>query len=338
MMAHVYEGNNANDLWLAALADVNKVQIPQDGRDQPTKEILNAFFILHDPRQRFVFSRPIDPAFAMAEVIWMLSGSRDLGAIAAWNSRMRNYSDNGSTLHGAYGHRIRRHFGFDQLHKAYLALRHNPNSRQVIIQIYDTVHDFPSSHGEPVSKDIPCNLMIHALVREEKLHFTVMQRSNDLIWGTPYNFIQFTSIQEVLAGLLGIDVGDHVRVADSLHIYQRHWEHAQQAEHNVMFHTVNTDDLRLTVNEYEQVLYDMRSAMIHLLGVQEYNSARRLIESTPVPGAYTNILWLLAAEVMRRRDSLGYAGECLAECSNMAYIKLFTQWVAEKERQHADIA
>ena len=59
-----------------------------------------------DPMQRVVFSRAINPAFAIAEVIWILAGSDDLSFPAFWNPRMRRFSDDGLTLCGAYGYRI----------------------------------------------------------------------------------------------------------------------------------------------------------------------------------------------------------------------------------------
>ena len=46
-------------------------------------------------------------------------------------------------------------------------------------------------------------------------------RSNDIFRGLPYNFVQFTSMQEILAGWLKINVGSYNHVSDSLHIYER---------------------------------------------------------------------------------------------------------------------
>ena len=44
-------------------------------------------------------------------------------------------------------------------------------------------------------------------------------RSNDLFRGVPYNFVQFTSLQEILAGWLGIELGTYNQISDSLHLY-----------------------------------------------------------------------------------------------------------------------
>src|SRR5207249_2638830 len=78
----------------------------QESRDQPTTELLHVATTISDPRQRIVFSRAINPAFAIAEVISMLAGSDDLSFLAFWNPRMKKFSDDGLTLCGAYGPRI----------------------------------------------------------------------------------------------------------------------------------------------------------------------------------------------------------------------------------------
>ncbi len=45
-------------------------------------------------------------------------------------------------------------------------------------------------------------------------------RSNDHFRGLPHNLIQFTTVQEVLAGWLGISLGSYHHYSDSLHVYE----------------------------------------------------------------------------------------------------------------------
>ena len=42
--------------------------------------------------------------------------------------------------------------------------------------------------------------------------------------GVPHNFVQFTCIQEVLAGWLGVECGSYNQISDSLHVYDHNWE------------------------------------------------------------------------------------------------------------------
>lgn len=36
----------------------------------------------------------------------------------------------------------------------------------------------------------------------------------------PYNFIQFTTLQEIIAGWLNLDIGEYFYFTDSLHVYK----------------------------------------------------------------------------------------------------------------------
>ncbi len=222
-MITVFEGNTASEVWQMAAIEIThgKKAKSQTGRSDMTEEILHAAFTIQDPRQRWVvFRHPaLNPAFAIAEIIWILNGRKDSAFLNYWNSQLPKYAGNGKEYHGAYGFRLRHHFGIDQLERAYLALRHNPDGRQVVLQIWDPINDLPDKSGSPVNKDIPCNIVSLLKVRSGRLEWMQIIRSNDLFRGVPYNFIQFTSIQEILAGWLGVELGSYNQISDSLHLY-----------------------------------------------------------------------------------------------------------------------
>ena len=60
-----------------------------------------------------------------------------------WNPKLAEFAGDGDTYYGAYGKRIRSHFGFDQLEKAYYALQNTPESRQVVIRFMMLKKIFP---------------------------------------------------------------------------------------------------------------------------------------------------------------------------------------------------
>ncbi len=242
------EGSSADSVWRQAIQILRMKGAIQESRDQVTRELLHVAFTITDPRQRLVYGRPINPAFAIAEVIWIMSGANDSNFLSFWNPRMMRFVDGDETkFHGAYGYRLgsepelgkqlaqqlRRDVRadesrLDQIKAAYEALRHTPHSRQIVLQIWDSKHDLPDP--EPRSKDVPCNIMSHLMIRDGKLEWLQVMRSNDLIWGTPYNFIQFTTIQEIMAGWLGVEVGTYTHISDSLHAYERHWDDVEATE------------------------------------------------------------------------------------------------------------
>ena len=61
--------------------------------------------------------------------------------------------------------------------------------------------------GNPSAEDIPCNLSSLLKIRKNQLEWMQINRSNDIYRGLPYNIVQFTTLQELMASWLGIEVG-----------------------------------------------------------------------------------------------------------------------------------
>jgi thymidylate synthase len=70
------------------------------------------------------------------------------------------------------------------------------------------------------------------MVRSGRLHAIVYMRSNDAIWGLPYDIFLFTMLQELLASELGLELGSYTHVVASLHLYERHFELARRIVRN----------------------------------------------------------------------------------------------------------
>ena len=60
------------------------------------------------------------------------------------------------------------------------------------------------------------------MLRNDRLHAVLTMRSNDVIWGLPYDVFLFTMIQEMLACELGAELGSYCHIAGSLHLYNQH--------------------------------------------------------------------------------------------------------------------
>jgi thymidylate synthase len=76
-MPRLYDAETADSAWLAVRNDfVNGNCNQQTSRLGPTLEISQTCVTLHDPLQRWITVRKpaISPAFAIVEVIWILSG------------------------------------------------------------------------------------------------------------------------------------------------------------------------------------------------------------------------------------------------------------------------
>lgn len=336
-MIQVFDGRTADDVWrLAASGLVNSSNADrqQGSRLGPMREYLHCSLHLSDPRQRWVLARrpAMNPAFAIAELIWILQGRNDAGFVNYWNPALPNFAGRADAYHGAYGYRLRYHFGIDQLERAYQALAANPDSRQVVLQIWDTQMDFPNLDGSARDTDIPCNIVAMPKIRDGKLEWLQVMRSNDLFLGTPHNFIQFTSLQEIIAGWLQVDLGSFVLVSDSLHLYEHDLERLSIAADVPT--VVNPDCLNLPKQEFDRTLPLIATVMDEFRS-ENLSRARfiQLIERTDLPHAWQNLLNIVAADVARRRmwpDAMKLAS---SRCTNPM---LSTAWNAWAQRCRAD--
>lgn len=75
--------------------------------------------------------------------------------------------------------------GIDQLERAYHALIGKPHTRQVVLQIWEPKVDLPRLSGDESAADVPCNIVSMLKVRNGKLEWTQILRSNDVrFWGS----------------------------------------------------------------------------------------------------------------------------------------------------------
>lgn len=244
----IWEGKGVNDTYDYAVKDVlrfgRKVTIDRpDAVDSFTTEMSPGIFHFSDPRQRLVtsYGRAINVPFALAEVLWIISGRRDVEMLQHYNSTISQFSDDGLVFNAAYGYRLRHSYGFDQIEDVVRSLQDDRSTRQATLVITNPVDDkgwnrvmsdnpddmHGMSYTKKRTKDRACNLLSHALLRDDKLDWMQALRSNDIIWGTPYNFMQFMHLQEYIASRVGADVGTYTHMAHSLHIYSHHYDDAQ---------------------------------------------------------------------------------------------------------------
>ncbi|SNX88524.1 thymidylate synthase [Streptomyces sp. TLI_55] len=193
-------------------------------RGMATREVLDVHMRLTQPRARLLHAPPariLNPAFAVAETVWHLSGSDDPW-IFDYNARLRRYADDG-VLRGAYGPRMRHWAGrVDQLYRVVDILKEDADSRRALIQLYDPALD---SAGH---KDVPCTLGFAFRLRAGRLHMTTTMRGQDVWIGMPYDLFFYTVLHELVAGWLGADLGDFHHQVGSLHIYDNHLDDAEQ--------------------------------------------------------------------------------------------------------------
>lgn len=214
-------------------------------RGKPIRELMAASFTLMDPRNRIITSpaRNVNYGFAVGELCWYVRGDSDLETMLYYNRRMSQFSDDGKTINSAYGARIFNpiygvcppgkfidHPG--QLDLVIEELKNDPDSRRAVMHINQ-----PRDLGRAVgagSKDVPCTMSLQLFIRDRKLHMHVLMRSNDVVWGLPYDVFSFTCLQEAFlyqlqeVGVPVDDLGSYHHTAGSLHIYDTHFAMAEE--------------------------------------------------------------------------------------------------------------
>lgn len=216
-----------------------------DSRVGETLEVLDFKTEIQNPIQRCVggAGRNINVFFLLAESIWIWAGRNDVDFLTLFNRQMSEYSDDGRTFNAPYGFRLRHYghkssqtfltderddavlrrysgedweldkFHMDQIKWVIDLLQKDPTTRRAVITIWNPEFDTKDS------KDIPCNDLLMFKIRDNKLHLTIANRSNDLHWGLCTNVFQFSFVLELMAEILGVEVGRQVHNSQSLHIY-----------------------------------------------------------------------------------------------------------------------
>ena len=262
----------------------------------------------------------------IAETMWILAGRNDVEWLSYYLPRAVEFSDDGETWRGGYGPRIRRYgdpmlpgrLHLDQLDAVVRELRESPTSRRAVIGIWDASMDARRENEGPW-KDVPCNDIISFQSRLGELHAHVFVRSNDLMWGwSGINAFEWSVLQEVIAGILGIEVGTLTFSISSLHAYDRHWEKLRKIgaaypapeEH---FDPLDAFDVpRLTkdetrprsVAELDEEIAEWFKAEARIRAARSFDEAWAEANSAACSGLFDAFLQVIAAARFQRPDDL----------------------------------
>lgn len=330
MALHVISRHSADEAWreAAVLLLESDDAAPQSSRAGDTVELLHVMLHIEDPSQRWVTNRTpaINPAFALVEVFWIAAGRQDAALPNYWNPALPRFCGTGGEYHGAYGYRLRQHFGVDQLDRIYSALATSPDSRQCVLQIWDSAVDLPHGDGTPVSPDIPCNVLALPKIRRGKLEWMQIIRSNDLFLGMPHNIVQFSALQEMLSGWLGVSTGGYHQLSDSLHVYSKDLEAVRSSVQSATG-PQSTDSFALDRLTWDKV---MPETIARLESLTRENLSPPELKSVAfgrdMPAAYDNSVLVAAADSARRRGWHDLAEDCIGRCTNPALVYLWSRW------------
>jgi thymidylate synthase len=188
-----------------------------------------------DLREGFpiVTTKRVPFRWVFEELRWFLSGDTNEANLRARGVDIwKEWADEGHTarfgreagdLGPVYGYLWRSfggHYpardGVDQIARLIHEIRHNPNSRRLVVtgwdpRVADRV-DLP-----------PCHTLFQFKVeRGRVLHCQLYQRSADAFLGVPFNISSYALLTHMVAHVCELDAGEFIHAFGDLHIYKNH--------------------------------------------------------------------------------------------------------------------
>ncbi len=161
------------------------------GADRPAVELLGYGFEIRDPSAALLYSKalPLRLDYCFGLLCWSLSGSDDAKILSYYHPAATRFSDDGSHLSGAFGHRLFCHKDGSQIDAILNLLGRDPASRRAVAFIADARDNFTRS------VEYPCAVSMHFFVRDGMLHAILHMRAQQALFVLPYDAFLFMSLQ-----------------------------------------------------------------------------------------------------------------------------------------------
>lgn len=153
---------------------------------------------------------------------------------AEWKAKMREFVEQVKVddefakkwgeLGPVYGSQWRNFEGVDQISQLIDDIKHNPNSRRLIVSAWNP-KDVPvmAKSGLP-----PCHTLFQFYVADGKLSCQLYQRSADIFLGVPFNIASYALLTMMVAQVCGLEYGDFVHTFGDAHLYSNHMEQTKE--------------------------------------------------------------------------------------------------------------
>ena len=133
-----------------------------------------------------------------------------------WDS----WADETGSIGKAYGYQLAKKAiypegEFDQVDRVLYDLKHNPQSRRIMTNIYN----FEDLHEMNL---YPCAYSMTFNVSGDTLNGILNQRSNDMLTANNWNVLQYSLLLMMFAQVSGLKAGKLIHVIADAHIYDRH--------------------------------------------------------------------------------------------------------------------
>lgn len=160
---------------------------------------------------------------AIDEILWIWQ--KKSNKVSDLNSHIWDqWAGEDGTIGKAYGYQLAKKYEFktkegmqtlDQVDYMLYLLKHDPASRRIMTNIFD-FGDLKDMNLEP------CAFGTQWLVKEEKLHLILNQRSQDMLAANGWNTMQYAALLCMVAQCVDLKPGTLTHNIGDCHIYDRH--------------------------------------------------------------------------------------------------------------------
>jgi thymidylate synthase len=241
-----------HEAYLQALKDVwFSPEFKCAPRGLPIREILNYTFVVEEPTSDSIVTNDPDrnkviEEYTLKEKDLYNSGAHTADEFAKASKFWSKLANPDGTINSAYGYLIWRNkshgntrFEFETIpptrinpHTEYVPVMRTPWewAKQSLIQDKDTrqaiLRFSLPEHSWIGVKDFTCTLHGMFLIRDDKLHFTVNMRSNDLMKGLVFDLPWFVSLMDKMVEELkptypNLTKGHYTHFVHSMHAYEK---------------------------------------------------------------------------------------------------------------------
>jgi thymidylate synthase len=172
-------------------------------------------FHIMNPRDRLVFTKPIDVSNLVGLWNYLISGSTSANFISFYNPVGRKFVDeevSTTKLRGNWGERL---FATGAVDRCVALLRDSPNTRRAIIPVLQT-----DDVGYQ-SRNLPCLASIQFAMRNGSLDAFTTMRSQSAVGVLPYDLFLLTMLHEYIAGRAKIPLGEYFHFAPLFGVRER---------------------------------------------------------------------------------------------------------------------
>ena len=171
------------------------------------------------------------------ELLWFLNGDTNINYLKEHNVKIWDgWANENGDLGPVYGHQWRNwnSEGIDQIANAIHDIKHNPNSRRIIVSAWnpsvmpDTSKSFAENVANGKAALPPCHAFFQFYVQEGKLSCQLYQRSADTFLGVPFNIASYALLTMMVAQVCDLQPGNFIHTFGDVHLYLNHLEQAKE--------------------------------------------------------------------------------------------------------------